>query len=221
MALMTDSRTATPTQCSASSSRPDQPPDVIAHGLHEVHHLERAAEIEADGVAAVGHQACDAIRCGGSRAVSGNTGRICHGFGRIKYRVTACARRVSASRPCRAPPASPMPPTCGPDFPSGRSKVTRYCARWRSSALRDLGADLGQQRREPRRRGNRFVAAAGLFGGVDADLDGVGHVGGARLVAGPHHDDVHRHRPGWRAAGTGAARRGRESSCPRRSATRR
>jgi hypothetical protein len=37
---------------------PDQPSDVIADGLHEVHHLERAAEVEADAVAAVGHQAC-------------------------------------------------------------------------------------------------------------------------------------------------------------------
>ena len=48
MALMTDSRTATPTQCRASSSRPASAPEVIAHDLYEVEHLERAVEVEMD-----------------------------------------------------------------------------------------------------------------------------------------------------------------------------
>jgi hypothetical protein len=35
-----------------------QTSDVIADGLHEIHHLEGAAEIETDALAAVVHQAC-------------------------------------------------------------------------------------------------------------------------------------------------------------------
>ena len=48
MALMTDSRIATPTQCIASSSRPTSAADVIADDLHEIQHLERAGEFEPD-----------------------------------------------------------------------------------------------------------------------------------------------------------------------------
>ena len=50
MALMTDSRTATPTQCIGVFVESDALAQVIAHHLDEVQHVERAAEFEPDDV---------------------------------------------------------------------------------------------------------------------------------------------------------------------------
>ncbi len=55
MALMTDSRTATPTQWTRVVVESGHPSDVVADDLHEVEHVEGAVEVETDSVAA-GHQ---------------------------------------------------------------------------------------------------------------------------------------------------------------------
>ena len=48
MALMTDSRTATPTQWTRVVVEADAAADVVADDLDEVEHLEGAGELEAD-----------------------------------------------------------------------------------------------------------------------------------------------------------------------------
>ena len=55
IALMTDSRTATPTQCIESSSNPMPLAQMIADQLDEVQHVEGAAELEPDDRAVGGH----------------------------------------------------------------------------------------------------------------------------------------------------------------------
>ena len=55
MALMTDSRTATPTQWTASSSRPAELGHAVADHLHEVQHVEVAVDLEPDRAAACQH----------------------------------------------------------------------------------------------------------------------------------------------------------------------
>ena len=55
IALATDSRTAMLIQCSASSSKPDHARHVAAHDLDEVEHVERAADVQTDGVAGECH----------------------------------------------------------------------------------------------------------------------------------------------------------------------
>ena len=52
MALMTDSRTATPTQWIASSSKAASCAHAIAEDLHEVHHVEEARDLQPDEAAA-------------------------------------------------------------------------------------------------------------------------------------------------------------------------
>ena len=48
MALMTDSRIATLTQCTRVFVEADAVRDVVADHLHEIEHLERAGELEPD-----------------------------------------------------------------------------------------------------------------------------------------------------------------------------
>ena len=103
MALMTDSRTATPTQCWASSSSPSMRPSWSHQRLDEIDHLEQARELEVNGVTCVGHAESDSVP-GNDGFAQSNTAAE-HGPARIAGDaiVRPWSRQVPwSSRPSRA-----------------------------------------------------------------------------------------------------------------------
>ena len=58
MALMTDFADGDPDPVDRVVVEADLPPDVVAHDLHEIEHLERAGELEADDLVTVDRHGC-------------------------------------------------------------------------------------------------------------------------------------------------------------------
>ena len=215
MALMTDSRTATLTQCMASSSSPARGGQPVAQELHEVQQLERTRQLEADDMTVDGHAArvSNIYDAASSRdatdsdisdprrslarppAVPGDKS-ISHRYVMLGAIARGHDDRVTIWRPA---PTSPRRVACLPR--AGRAIVTHGP----DARLRDHG-----------RGGAGPAAAAGAarrrqLGHDDAPAGG--HRGGPSV---PHHDDrrrvavapadAPRHRPARRPWAPGSRR---------------